>query len=378
MKRLNRTSTAIGRLTLGLMALATFAAVGVDDVETLKVGQKAPAFSLPGIDEKTYTLDSFSDAEILVMIFTCNHCPTAQAYEERMKQLVVDYKDRGVAVVAVSPNDPASVRLDELGYTDLSDSFEEMQIRAADMAYNFPYLYDGETQEMSKAYGPVATPHAYVFDKDRVLQYIGRIDDEERIGKAKTHDLRDALDAMLAGRPIANPTTKTFGCSVKWSDKTGDVQRALKKWQEEPVSVETITVAGVKDLMKNDTNKLRVINIWATWCGPCVTEMPEFVDINRMYRGRRFELVTISMDGPELAEDVLDVLKRNHVSSKNYHFANEDAYALIEALDPEWPGPIPYTVLVKPGGEIVFRQLSKIDPLELKREIVHHVGRYYD
>ncbi|MDZ4701709.1 MAG: redoxin domain-containing protein [Rhodothermales bacterium] len=378
MKLLYRTRAAIGRLTLGLMALTTIAAIGVDDYETLKVGQKAPAFSLPGTDGETYTLDSFSDAEVLVMIFTCNHCPTAQAYEERMKQLVVDYQDRGVAVVAVSPNDPASVRLDELGYTDLSDSFEEMQIRAADMAYNFPYLYDGETQEMSKAYGPVATPHVFVFDRDRVLQYIGRIDDEERIGKAKTHDLRDALEAMLAGRPVANATTKTFGCSVKWADKTGDVQRAVKRWQEEPVSVETITIEGVKDLMKNDTNKLRVINIWATWCGPCVTEMPEFVDINRMYRGRRFELITISMDGPELAEDVLDVLKRNHVSSKNYHFANEDAYALIEALDPEWPGPIPYTVLIKPGGEIVFRQLSKIDPLELKREIVNHVGRYYD
>ena len=302
----------------------------------------------------------------------------AVAAAARMEEVNQDYKDKGVTIIAVNGNNAGSLMPEELGYSPFSDSFEEMQIRAADMAYNFPYLYDGETQEMSKAYGPVATPHVFVFDRDRVLQYIGRIDDEERIGKAKTHDLRDALEAMLAGRPVANATTKTFGCSVKWADKTGDVQRAVKRWQEEPVSVETITIEGVKDLMKNDTNKLRVINIWATWCGPCVTEMPEFVDINRMYRGRRFELITISMDGPELAEDVLDVLKRNHVSSKNYHFANEDAYALIEALDPEWPGPIPYTVLIKPGGEIVFRQLSKIDPLELKREIVNHVGRYYD
>ena len=127
----------------------------------------------------TYSLADFQDAEILAIIFTCNHCPTAQAYEERIKKLVEDYQNRGVAIVAVSPNDPEAVRLDELGFSDLGDSLEDMKIRAKDQEFNFPYLYDGETQAMSRAYGPVATPHVFLFDRERKLRFAGRIDDHE-------------------------------------------------------------------------------------------------------------------------------------------------------------------------------------------------------
>ena len=124
-----------------------------------------------------------------MVVFTCVHCPTAQGYEDVLIQLTSEYQSKGVAVVAISPNDPKSIRLDELGYTDLSDSFEEMKIRAKDKKFNFPYLYDGETSSTSMKYGPQATPHVFIFDKNRTLRYTGRIDDGlgER-GRAK--DLR--------------------------------------------------------------------------------------------------------------------------------------------------------------------------------------------
>jgi AhpC/TSA family len=105
------------------------------------------------------------------VVFTCNHCPTAQYYQERIKQIVADYKIKGVAVVAIMPNDPKSVRLDELGWTDLSDTFAEMKIRARDSQFNFPYLYDGENEEVSRAYGPMAKPHVFVFDAELNLPY---------------------------------------------------------------------------------------------------------------------------------------------------------------------------------------------------------------
>ncbi|MBX2821180.1 MAG: redoxin domain-containing protein [Rhodothermaceae bacterium] len=353
-------------------------ATSVDDPETLELGAKAPDFNLQGTDDQFYTLDSFSDAQLLAIVFTCNHCPTAQAYEERIKQLVVDYEDKGVAIIAISPNDPKSVRLDELGYSDLNDSLEDMKIRAADMDFNFPYLYDGDTQEVSMAYGPVATPHVFIFDEERILRYTGRIDDKEKIGAATIHDTRDAIDALLADKPVAVEKTKTFGCSIKWADKSGSVQRAYERWAKEPVSVAKIDVAGVKDLMKNDTEDMLMINVWATWCGPCVSEFPELVDINRMYRQRDFQFITISMDSPDLHEDVGEFLKDQQASNTNYHFSEDDSYALIEAIDPEWAGALPYTVFVKPGGEIFYRQMGEIDPMELKRQIVDYVGRYYD
>jgi thiol-disulfide isomerase/thioredoxin len=351
-----------------------------EDPKTLTIGAAAPDFKLPGVDGKTYSLASFKNASILVIVFTCNHCPTAQAYEDRVIQLAKDYSNKGVAIVAVSPNDPKSIRLDELGYTDLSDTYEEMKLRSKLKKYNFPYLYDGDQQTMSKAYGPVATPHVFIFDKSRMLRYQGRIDDVERPSKTpNTLDTRNAIEALLQKKEVPVATTKVFGCSVKWAVKHELVQKGFDAWAKEPVNIETIDVAGIRELIQNKGNKLRLINIWATWCGPCVTEFPEFIEINRMYRGRDFEFVSISADDPAKKDKALEFLKSKQASSKNYIFSIDDKYKLIEAVDPNWQGALPYTLLVEPGGKIVYARQGTIDPAEMKTRIVdnHLIGRYY-
>lgn len=380
--------------TLLLCLLSLFYLWGCDSVpapetkepakeEALKlpIGSPAPEFSLPGVDGNTYTLESFKDANLLVIVFTCNHCPTAQAYEQRIIQLTSDFKDKGVQVVAISPNDPAAVRLDELGYSDMGDSFEEMKIRAAQMNYNFPYLYDGETQSVAHAYGPVATPHVFIFDKDRKLRYQGRIDDVEKPTKTPNNrDTRNAITALLENKEVPVKTTKVFGCSVKWADKKGTlVQQGYDNWAKEPVALETIDEAGIKNLIKNDSKKLRLINLWATWCGPCVTEFPYFVEINRMYRGRDFEFISISADDPAKKDKALEFLKAKQASNTNYIFSIDDKYKLIEAVDPKWQGALPYTILVEPGGKIVYAQQGPIDPSAMKTLIVDNplIGRYY-
>jgi peroxiredoxin len=345
--------------------------------KTLEIGAKAPDFNLPAVDEKKYTLAAFNKADILVVIFTCNHCPTAQAYEERMKKLVTDYKNKGVTVVAISPNDPKAVRLDELGYSDVSDSFEEMKFRAKDKKFNFPYLYDGDNQKVSRAYGPVSTPHVFIFDKDRTLRYVGRIDDSEKPELVKSHDTRNAIEAMLAGKEAPVQKTRTFGCSIKWSDKRDSVQKAFENWAKEPVSVEMIDANGIIRLVKNDSGKLRLFNVWATWCGPCVIEFDELVAINRMYRGRDFEMITISGDSPDRKDAVLSFLQKKEASTKNYLFNSENKYEMMAAIDTYSPGGIPYTILVKPGGEVIYRRLGLINPLELKKVIVEYLGRTY-
>lgn len=194
------------------------------DYPTLEIGGTAPDFSLPGIDGEIYTLDDFK-SDILVIIFTCNHCPTAQTYEDRIIKLVDTYSQRGVDFVAISPNDPQSIRLDELGYTDLGD---------------------------------------------------------------------------------------------------------------------------------------------------------ELVEINFMYRHRNFELITISADNPDKDEQALEFLRNHHASCNNYLFNSNDKYALIEAVDPNWQGALPYSLLVKPGGELLYAAQGAIDPLEMKRKIVKVLGRYKD
>lgn len=348
------------------------------DVKTLEIGATAPDFNLIGIDDKNYTLDSYSNADILVIIFTANHCPTAQAYEGRIIKMVNDYKDKGVAIVGISSNNPDALRLDEYGYTDIGDSFEDMKQRAKDMKYNFPYLYDGDLQEAAKAYGAIATPHVFIFDKERKLRYVGRIDDGENIKKVKNHDTRNAIDALLAGKKVPVEKTKSFGCSIKWISKQESAKKTLEKMNAEKVEVTMIDIAGIEDLIKNKSEKLRLINFWATWCVPCVAEFPELIEINRNFRKRKFEMVTISLDTPDKNDKVLNFLKKSYASTKNYHFNSDNKYDLIEAVDKEWPGSLPYTIIVKPGGEILYKKLGTIDPPEVRKVIVEYLGRYWE
>ena len=363
-----------------LLSFTYLPATPAQDHPTLAIGAKAPDFKLPGTDGKTYTLASFSKAKILVIVFTCNHCPTAQAYEERIIQLTKDYSNKGVAVVAIMPNDSKAVRLDELGYSDMGDSFEEMKLRSKQMKYNFPYLYDGKTQKVSEAYGPVATPHIFIFNKERKLCYQGRIDDTEKPTKTPASlDARIALDALLSNKEVPVQKTKVFGCSIKWASKENWLQEYKEKWAAEPVNIEMIDEAGIKDILKNNSDKLRLINIWATWCGPCITEFPDFITINRMYRGRDFEFVSISADDPSKKDKVLNFLRGKQASNKNYLFSIDDKYKLIEAVDPKWQGALPYTVLVEPGGNIVYAKQGPINVAEMKKKIVENkmIGRYY-
>ncbi len=349
------------------------------DVKPLAIGTKAPDFKLPDVSGKFYTLEDFKDAKVLVMLFTCNHCPTAQAYEDRIIKFTDEYKDKGVTVVGVMPNSTMGLLPEECGYTDLNDSYEEMIIRHRDKKYNFPYLYDGDTQSMAIAYGPVATPHAYVFDGDRKLAYIGRIDAIEKPGKANAEDLRAAVDAVLAGKPVATPENKTFGCSVKWGWKDEYNKKVEDDWKGKPVAIEKVKENQIKNIVKNSSDKLRLINLWATWCAPCVIEYPDLVRLQRWYGHRNFEFVSLSADKPEHSDKALTFLKKVHSPVTNYLYDGEDKYKLIEAIDPKWNGALPYTLLVEPGGKIVYSYQGPVDLLELKRAIVEHplMGRYY-
>ncbi len=348
--------------------------------KTLEIGAKAPDFNLKGVDGKMYDLKNFSNSTVLVIIFSCNHCPTAQAYEDRLISLTNDYKSKGVAIVMISSSSVKALNYSELGYTDMGDSYEEMKVRAANKGFPFPYLYDGDEQKAALAYGPAATPHCFVFDSNRILCYAGRIDGSEKPGTGKGEDLRNAINAVLAGTVVKNPVTKVFGCSIKWSWKDEYTQKLYKQWAELPVTLEDIDIQGIKDLISNrSSGKLRLINIWATWCGPCVMEFPDLVIIDRMYRGRPFELISISADKQARKTDVMNFLQKQQASNKNYIFSKDDVYKLIEAVDPQWQGGLPYTLLIEPGGKIVYKKQDTIDPVQMKKLIVEDkfIGRYY-
>ena len=349
------------------------------EVHTLAIGDAAPDFNLPDITGKFYTLNDFKDAKAFVIVFTCNHCPTAQAYEDRIIQFTNDYKDKGVTLIGIMPNSVMGLLPEECGYTDLNDSYEEMQIRAKDKGYNFLYLYDGDNQAVSLQYGPSTTPHAFVFDADKKLQYAGRLDASEKPGTANAEDLRAAVDAVLSAEKIENPITKAFGCSVKWGWKGGYGKKVTEEWNNKPVTIRPVDTDSIKALVSNPSDKLRLINVWATWCAPCVVEYPELVQLQRWYGQRNFEFISLSADNPEHQDKALSFLQSKRSPVKNYLFSGTDKYKLIEAVDPKWNGALPYTLLVEPGGKVVYSYQGVVDMLALKKAIVEHplMGRYY-
>jgi thiol-disulfide isomerase/thioredoxin len=357
-------------LTILFAVITTNAQDVHPEPKTLEPGAKAPSFSLKCVDDKIYSLSDFASAKILVVVFTCNHCPTAQAYEERLIGFYSDYTPKGVALVAISSNSSKSLNLWEQGWSDLGDSFDDMKIRAKDKGFKFPYLYDGDDQKTAIAYGPVATPHVYVFDKDRVLRYAGCIDESMENGKAET--LRNAVDAVLAGKKIEKPVTKVFGCSTKWAWKTEGTIKLYKQWSELPVTVENIDAAGIMELVQNKSDKLRLINVWATWCGPCVMEFPDLVTVDRIYRSRQFEFVSINTDKISRKENVLKFLQKNEASNKNYIYDGDNNSDLIEAVDEEWSGAIPYSILVEQGGRVIYRIQGPINMTEIRKLIVNN------
>ncbi|MDF1862368.1 MAG: redoxin domain-containing protein [Verrucomicrobiales bacterium] len=378
---------------VALVMVGNSAADAADEVTTLEPGASAPDFDLPGVDGKQHRLSDFADSDVLAILFTCNHCPSAQGAESRIKSIVSDYAEESFQLVAISPNDPESVRLNELGYSVFGDTLEDMKNHAEANEFTFPFLYDGETQEVSKAYGAKATPHIFLFDKARKLRYVGRIDDSKfgDPSTVKSHDARVAIDALLAGKEVPVAKTRAHGCSTKWAYKRDLVTKYNAEFKAKEVTLEEINGDGVKKLRSNPTDKLRLVNLWATWCGPCLAEMPSLVEVGRQFETRGFDMITISSDSVEAKEKARKLLGRFHAAmpnltaasveeegrtTNNYLF-DGDTDALAEALDPEWEGTLPHTVLIAPGGEIIYRHSGEIDPIELKTVIVERLGRWY-
>ncbi len=174
------------------------------------VGDKAMDFKLKNVDGKMVSLADYKDAKGFIVVFTCNHCPFAKAYEDRIIGLNTKYASKGYPVIAINPNDPVAVP---------EDNLETMQQRAKTKNYTFPYLVD-ETQNIAKTYGATRTPHIYVLQKsgsDYIIKYIGAIDDNSDDPSAvKEKYVENAVDALLAGKPVTTTTTKAIGCGIKW------------------------------------------------------------------------------------------------------------------------------------------------------------------
>ena len=397
------------RITGTLIAAATlFAGLTIQDTPAiaagpadlpdgfveLKIGDKAPDFELPGVDGKTYSLEDFAGPDVMMVYFTGTHCPTSHGVEKRLQDFVASMKDESFGLVAINPNHSSGLRPDEFGHTAYDETFEDSRRYAKDLGWKFPFLYDGDKQITARAYGCLATPHVFVFDKDRKLRYTGRFDDSRLPDPAsvKHPDAINAVKALLAGKPVSVQKTRPHGCSTKWRERSAHVAEEQKHWTNLKTTVEQVDLDMVKKLRKNGAGKVRLFNIWATWCGPCLEEMPDLAKIARKFSRREFELITISLDDPKDKEKAADYLGKLGVvmsdklrktvlaegrKTNNYLYSGASTDELADALDPKWPGPAPYSLLIDQDGEVVYRKVGKIDPEKVTTEILNTLTHYH-
>ena len=340
----------------------------------LPIGSSAPDFSLPGIDGKTHKLKDYSSSPILAVLFTCAHCPTAQLYETRVQKLYDDYRNKGVVLVAINPDDPSAETAVELAWTDVNDDLEGMMERANYRHMTYPFLFDGETQSMSNQYGPTATPHIFLFDKERKLRYEGRLDDNQREPLVRDRDARNALDAMLEGKPVAVAHTPASGCPTIWKEQTQAKAQQVARIAAAPVNLELIQADELKKLRANTGGKLLMVNFWATWCGPCIEEMPKLLETSYWYESRGLDFVTVSANYPDEKKGVMKTLQTFHATSRNFLFGSDDTYGMQAVFDKSWEGGVPFTVVIAPDGRVVYQEQGEITILALRRAILANLA----
>lgn len=350
--------------------LVGVAACGGGSSHSLAIGAPAPDFSLPGVDGKTHSLAEYAASRVLAIVFTCNHCPASQLYEARLRKLDEDYRQKGVRLIAINSDRADAMPLSELAYSDLGDALSDMKARASHRHLEYPYLYDGDTQAVASRFSVETMPQAFVFDEQRKLRYEGRIDDNSNESLVKTRDARNAIDAVLAGSRAPVERTSVAGCRLRRGSEASAGKQEASAVDAQPVALQMADEAALKKLRANPTGKLMLVNFWATWCGPCVTEFPELVTTYRMYRSRGFEFVSVSSNDPEEKPQVIEFLQKYHATGSNLQFASSDTFGLQAAFDPAMPAAVPFTVLIAPNGDVLFQQLGELEFLKLRRAIL--------
>jgi peroxiredoxin len=324
---------------------------------TTAVGTPAPDFTLADLSGKSHALRDYR-GKTVVISFISARCPISNAYKDRIRAISQDYSKRDVAFIGVNSN--------------ADESPEEMRAYAAKNNLDFTILKD-KGNVVADAYAAERTPKVYVIDGEGVMRYQGRIDNSQNPSLVKRNDLREALNEMLAGKPISVADTKALGCLIK---RVHDAKAAPAKIsakaapaQNEP-KIGTLKPVDFNKFKDSAKGKVLVLNFWATWCGPCVAEFPELVALDAKYRDKGVKLVGITADDPgDVKPKVIPFIKKQKVKFDIVLQDTDDPQEMMDKINKDWPGILPATFVYDKQGNLAYSKFGIIDRDLLVAEI---------
>lgn len=336
---------------LCLFVLSLFVTLGLQSqaqaVSTPTVGAAAPEFELKDLSGKPHSLKNYR-GKTTVVTFISARCPISKMYQERIRAVADDYAKQGVAFLAINAN--------------ADEPIAEVRAHAVENKLNFTILKD-DGNFVADAYAAERTPTVYVVDGEGMLRYQGRIDNSQNERLVKRNDLRAALDEMLAGKAVSVPETKAMGCVIKRAQKPAPrpIAKSASINTSDP-NVSLLKPAAFPDLVKNSAGKVLIVNFWATWCGPCVAEFPEFVKLDQTYRDKGVRFVHISADdSTDLKSKVIPFLKEQKAQSDQFLQDTDDPQEMIDQVFKQWSGALPATFVYDKTGKMVFHQFGIVD-----------------
>ena len=329
-----------------------------------------PQFKLRGVDGSVFDSALGIGSPLLAVVFLSNHCPASQMFQGELIMLANEYRSKGFRLIAISPNDPEAIPPDELAYSDLGDSLPEMKIRAKELKYPFPFLYDGETQQTAKMFGVKVTPHVYLFDKNRKLRYSGRIGDPKNPRVQERQELRQALKALVNGDEPPIVRGRAFGSSIKWAKNREFVIKMHERYSRETVLLREVDKRTLEFIRRNKAAWPKMIYVWSISDKTKREDLLQLSAIHKIYRKRGLEWITVCIENNTQKEDVYKLLKETQSSGRNFMAHGSDISPLADLRAEKGNRITPYIALVEPGGAISHRSTDGLLPLELKRYIL--------
>ena len=327
-----------------------------------------PAFSLPALDGKTYTNEDFKDVKNLGVVFLSNHCRISQKFQKALIEIKKKTKGSENDFFVISPNHPQSILPHEEAYSDLGDSFEEMNKRAIGEKYNFTFLFDGEHQSVTEAFGASITPSAYVFGPSRTQIYAGRIGNHEKVADIEALEFYQYL--FYGEEWEDTRITRSFGSVIKWKSRKALLEKTIRNYSKETVFVRMVDGKTLRFLTTKGVGRLKIYFAWSIDDKNCVDNLQKISHISKIYRKRGVSVGTIHVGTEEEKDDVEEILSRAQISGINYMINGNEFNILNIGYKSSTDRITPSSLILSQEGKPVEEIKGDVNIYDLRKKLL--------